>query len=62
MMSNLTLTRNQGETVMIGDDIEVYVSMIGRNQVKLSFEAPREVKILRGEIYGAAEQEGITIR
>jgi len=56
-MSNLTLTRYEGETVMIGDDIEIYVSMIGRSQVKLSFNVPREIRILRGELYDNPEEK-----
>jgi carbon storage regulator CsrA len=38
---------------MIGDDVEVVVTKIrGGSEVKLSIKAPREIKILRGELKG----------
>ena len=48
----LVLTRRVGETILIGDDIEVKVSLIdGRNgYVRLTFIAPDDVAIVRKEI------------
>lgn len=49
--SMLTLTRHRGESIFIGDDIEVLVLGIDEyGQVELGFLAPQEVKILRDEI------------
>jgi carbon storage regulator CsrA len=47
----LTLTRNIGETIRIGDDIEVHVVEVRGNTVRLGFKAPREVSIHREEVY-----------
>ena len=47
----LILTRRPTETVMIGDDITITVLEVRGNQVKLAFEAPRDVTIHRQEIY-----------
>jgi len=47
----LTLTRKVGETIRIGDDIEVVVKEIRKNQVRIGIVAPREVKIYREEVY-----------
>jgi carbon storage regulator len=46
----LVLTRRVGESILIGDDIEVKVSEIGGGQVRLSMIAPNEVPIVRKEI------------
>jgi carbon storage regulator len=47
----LTLTRSVGETIRIGDDIEVHVVEIRGGTVRLGFKAPREVTIHREEVY-----------
>lgn len=52
----LVLSRNIGEVVKIGDDVKVMVHAIHGNQVKLSFEAPRNIEILREELVNPAER------
>jgi carbon storage regulator len=47
----LTLTRSVGETIRIGDDIEVHVVEVRGGTVRLGFKAPREVSIHREEVY-----------
>src|SRR3954467_6149507 len=47
----LTLTRSVGETIRIGDDIEVHVVEVRGGTVRLGFKAPREVVIHREEVY-----------
>ena len=46
----LSLTRKEGEKVLIGEDIIVTVIAIGANRVRLGFEAPSSVKIHREEL------------
>lgn len=53
----LILTRRPTETVMIGDDITITVLEVRGNQVKLAFEAPRDVTIHRSEIYARVLKE-----
>lgn len=47
----LTLTRKLGEKIMIGDDIEIVVRQIRRNQVRIGIDAPDELPIFREELY-----------
>jgi carbon storage regulator len=53
----LTLTRKVGESIRIGDEIEIVVKEIRRNQVRIGIIAPREVPIYREEIYDAIQEE-----
>lgn len=54
----LTLTRKVGESIRIGDDIEIVVKEIRRNQVRIGIVAPREVPIYREEVYDSMKVEG----
>ena len=47
----LALTRKKGESIVIGDDIEVVVLSVQGEQVKLGIRAPRSVSVHRREIY-----------
>jgi carbon storage regulator len=40
-----------GETIMIGDNIEIMVTRIERDTVRIRISAPREIPIFRGELY-----------
>lgn len=53
----LVLTRKVGESVKIGDDIELKVLSIDGEQIKLGIDAPKEIAIHRKEVYLAIEQE-----
>lgn len=55
----LALTRKVGERIVIGDDIIVTVVGIKGDSIRLTIEAPREVKIYRGEIYDAIAAENL---
>ncbi len=46
----LVITRKTSESILIGDDIEVVVSEIGAERVKLAIRAPKGVPILRREL------------
>jgi carbon storage regulator len=46
----LVLTRKPGEKVLIGDGIGVTVAEVKGNKVRLAFEAPDDVLILRAEL------------
>ena len=53
----LVLTRKPRQQIMIGDDIIVNVVEVQGENVRIAIEAPREVKIYRGEIYRAIQEE-----
>ncbi|RUS55572.1 carbon storage regulator [Kurthia sp. 3B1D] len=53
----LVLTRKPGETVMLGEDIQVKIVSVDGDQVKIGIEAPRALKIYRREVYEAIQQE-----
>lgn len=46
----LVITRSQGQSVLIGDNVEVIISEIGTEKVKISINAPKNVKIMRKEL------------
>lgn len=53
----LVLTRKPRQQIMIGDHIVVNVVEVQGDNVRIAIEAPREVKIYRGEIYRAIQEE-----
>ncbi|QED28210.1 carbon storage regulator CsrA [Microvenator marinus] len=53
----LTLTRKVGESIRIGNDIEIVVKEIRRNQVRIGIIAPRDVPIYREEVYDNLKPE-----
>ena len=53
----LILTRRVGETVVIGNDVDVTVLGVKGNQVRLGVKAPREISVHREEIYKRIKEE-----
>lgn len=51
----LVLSRKKGETIMIGDQIEVKVISVEGDQVKLGILAPKSVKVHRSEVFEAIQ-------
>ena len=51
----LILQRRAGESIRIGEDIEITVVSTEGGRVRLSISAPKEVTILRSELIGARE-------
>ena len=58
----LVIRRKAGESVWIGDSIEVEVIDVTPTRVKLGFKAPDGVVILRREIREAGEQNRLAVR
>ncbi len=46
----LVLKRRPGESLLIGDDVEVKVLGVSGHQVSIGINAPEVVKILRGGV------------
>lgn len=53
----LIITRKKGQSFMIGDDIEITISKLEDGSVKLGIEAPKDVTILRKELYEEIRKE-----
>ena len=51
----LVLSRKMGERIHIGEDIFVEVRRVAGNRVTLAVCAPKNVRILRGELFEAAD-------
>ena len=53
----LALSRKQGESIVIGNNIEITVLEAKGDQVKIGISAPKEVPIYRKEIYAQIQEE-----
>jgi len=56
----LILSRRVGESITIGNDVVVKVVALSGNQIRLGITAPREVRVLREEIFNAMREENRT--
>jgi len=50
----LLLTRKAGEEILIGDSIRVSIRRTAAGHVRVGIDAPREIRISRGELAEAA--------
>ena len=55
----LILTRKIGESIIIGDDIRIKVVETGKNSIRIGIDAPKEVSVLRQEVYESIQQANI---
>jgi carbon storage regulator len=55
----LVISRKKDETILLGDDIEITVVSVDNNTVKLGISAPKDVSILRKEVYEKVKEENI---
>ena len=46
----LILSRKAGETIWIGEDVEIVVTEVKGDQVKIGIRAPKSIDIVRGEL------------
>ena len=46
----LVLSRKAGESIRIGNNITIVINRIAGNRVTLGLEAPRNMRIIRGEL------------
>ncbi len=53
----LVLTRKPKQQIMIGDNIIINIVEVQGENVRIAIDAPREIKIYRGEIYRAIQEE-----
>lgn len=58
----LILTRRKDEGIVFGDNIKVYVLGVEDNKVKIGIDAPKNVVVLRSEVYdkvGSSNKEAL---
>lgn len=53
----LVLSRQVGEKIMVGDDIELMIVAVRGDKVRLGIKAPRNVEVHRREIYDEIQKE-----
>lgn len=47
----LILARKTGESLMIGDNVEITITEVSGDKVKVGITAPKEITVLRKELY-----------
>jgi len=58
----LVLRRRAGESILIGDDIEIEVLELNSQGAKIGIKAPRELVVLRKELKITQEQNALAAR
>jgi carbon storage regulator len=53
----LVLARKKNESILIGDDIEIIITEISDDKVKIGIKAPKAMKVFRKELLIEIEQE-----
>lgn len=56
----LILSRKKNESIIIGDNIEIMITDVSGENVKLGINAPRHISVHRKEIYEAIKAENIS--
>ena len=56
----LVLTRRPHQQIMLGDEITINIVDVNGENVRIAIDAPRHVKIYRGEIYREIKDENRT--
>ena len=52
-------TRKKGESLVIGNEIEVTILSVGSGNVKVGITAPRHISVHRNEVFEAIKRENL---
>ena len=55
----LVFTRKKGESLVIGNEIEVTILSVSSGGVKVGISAPRHISVHRHEVYEAIRRENL---
>ncbi len=55
----LVLSRKVDQKLFIGDNIEITIVSVSGDTVRIGIEAPKDIKILRSEVYEEIQQQNI---
>ena len=55
----LIMSRRAGETILIGENIEIVIAHIGRSRVKVGIRAPRAMAVIAQEVKLVREQNQV---
>lgn len=44
------MSRREGETILIGEEIEIVIGHIGRSRVRVGISAPRQMQVIAREV------------
>ena len=58
----LILTRKIGETLLLGNDIEVQVMGASEGRVQLGIRAPKTMNVIRKELKRKLEDAGVEVK
>lgn len=56
----LVLTRKKNQEIMVGDSIRITILETAGDTVKIGINAPKDVTILRGELYQAVKESNVS--
>jgi carbon storage regulator len=46
----MVMRRREGEKILIGDNIVIHITQVGRGRVKIGIDAPRDIAIVAEEV------------
>ncbi len=55
----LVFTRKKGESLVIGNEIEITILSLGAGNVKVGIKAPRHISVHRHEVFEAIKRENL---
>lgn len=55
----LVLARKKDEAIVIGDDIEIIITEISEDKVKIGIKAPKHMKVFRKELLDQVKEENL---
>jgi carbon storage regulator len=55
----LVLSRKKGESILLGDGIEVTILDVSGEGIKIGISAPPEIRILRKELYESVKEMNV---